>query len=77
MEKKWEELSSDEKQEAMFQKWLSPEGVEFASPEAEKLYKERATRIKDAVQLKKLPDRVPVLLIPSFFPAFYSGLTPL
>ncbi|MBA7465991.1 hypothetical protein ES707_01163 [subsurface metagenome] len=76
MEKQWEEMSSDEKQEAMFAKWLSPEGVEFASPEAEKLYKERATRIKDAIQLKKLPDRVPVLLNPCFFPAFYSGMTP-
>lgn len=77
MEKQWEELSPDEKQEALFQKWMSPEGVEFASAEAEKLYKERATRIKDAIQLKKLPDRVPVLLNPLFFPAFYSGLTPL
>ena len=76
MEKKWEEMSSDEKQEALFQRWISPEGVEFASPEAEKLYKERTTRIKDALQLKKLPDRVPVMLIPSFAPAFYSGLTP-
>lgn len=76
MEKKWEEMTSDEKQEALFQMWSSPEGVEFASPEAEKLYKERTTRIKDAIQLKKLPDRVPVLLIPSFAPAYYSGLTP-
>ena len=76
MEKKWEEMSSDEKQEALFQRWISPEGVKFASPEAEKLYKERATRIKDAIQLKKKPDRVPVMLIPSFAPAYYSGLTP-
>jgi len=76
MEKKWEELSSDEKQEVLFQRWLSPPGIEFASPEAEKLYKERATRIKDAIQLKKLPDRVPVFLIPSFAPAFYAGMTP-
>jgi len=76
MEKKWEEMSSDEKQEELFQRWISPEGVEFASPEAEKLYKERATRIKDAIQMKKLPDRVPVFLIPSFAPAYYSGLTP-
>ena len=75
MEKKWEELSSDEKQKVLFKRWLSPPG-EFASPEAEKLYKERATRIKDAIQLKKLPDRVPVFLIPSFAPAFYSGMTP-
>jgi uroporphyrinogen-III decarboxylase len=76
MEKQWEDMSSDEKQEALFQKWMSPEGVQFKSPEAEKLYKERATRIKNAVQLKKKPDRVPVFLIPSFAPAYYSGLTP-
>jgi hypothetical protein len=48
MEKKWEEVSSDGKQEARFAKWLSPEGVEFTSPEAERLYKERATSVKDA-----------------------------
>jgi hypothetical protein len=76
MEKKREELSSDEKQEALFQSWLSPPGIKFASPKAEKLYRERATRIKDAIQLKKLPDRVPVLVIPSFAPAFYAGMTP-
>jgi hypothetical protein len=76
MEKKWEEMSSDEKQEALFDRWLSPEGVEFASPEAEKLYKERTTRFRDAIQLKRLPDRVPVFLMPSFAPAFYTGLTP-
>jgi uroporphyrinogen-III decarboxylase len=76
MGKNWAEMSPEEKQEARFQKWLSPEGVRFAGPKAEKAYKERATRIKDAIQLKKKPDRVPVLLIPSFGPAFYSGLTP-
>jgi hypothetical protein len=76
MEKKREEMSTYEKQEALFDRWISPEGVDFVSPEAEQLYKERATRIKDAIQLKKKPDRIPVLLIPSFAPAFYSGLTP-
>jgi len=76
VEKKWQELSSDEKQEMLFQRWLSPPGIKFASPKAEKLYKERATRIKDAIQLTKLPDRVPVFLIPSFAPAFYAGMTP-
>jgi len=80
MEKKWEELSPDEKQEAMFQRWLSPKDPEgndlkFQSPEAEKLYKENVTRIKDAIQLKKLPDRVPVTIIPSMFPVAYSGMT--
>jgi uroporphyrinogen-III decarboxylase len=70
------QLSPEEKQEALFEQWLSAEGVEFVNPEAEKSYKERVTRIKDAIQLKKKPDRVPVLLIPSFFPAFYAGMTP-
>jgi hypothetical protein len=75
------QLSPDEKQEALFQRWLSPKDPEgndlqYQSPEAEKLYKERITRIKDAIQMKKKPDRVPVLVIPSFFPASYSGITP-
>jgi hypothetical protein len=76
MEKKWEELFPDEKQEALFQRWLSPQGVEFTSPKAEKSYKERVTRIKDAVQLKKVPDRVPVFPVIGFFPAYYCGMTP-
>jgi len=81
MEKKWEEMSSDEKQEALFQGWLSPkdpEGndIKFQSPEAEKAYKERVNRLIDAIQLKKLPDRVPVFTIHGFFPAFYAGFTP-
>ena len=65
MVKEWGEMSPDEKQEALFQRWLSPKDpagndLKFQSPEAEKLYKERITRIKDAIQLKKRPDRVPV-----------------
>jgi len=80
MVKEWGEMSPDEKQEALFQRWLSPKDpagndLKFQSPEAEKLYKERITRIKDAIQLKKRPDRVPVLPLPSMFPALYGGLT--
>jgi hypothetical protein len=76
MEKEWKNLSLDEKQEEMFQRWLSPKGIEFASSGAEKSYKERVTRIKDIIQLKRVPDRVPVVLMLGFFPAFYSGITP-
>ncbi len=76
MAKKWEEMSPEEKQGDLFDRWLSPEGIEFASPAAEKAYKERVTRIKDAIQLKKLPDRVPVIPLVSFFPAYYVGITP-
>jgi hypothetical protein len=75
MEKKWEAMTPDEKQEANLAKWVSAEGVKFISPEAEKAYKERATRLKNAIQLKKLPDRVPVFLIHGFYPAVYAGIT--
>ncbi|MHB8092288.1 MAG: uroporphyrinogen decarboxylase family protein [Syntrophales bacterium] len=76
MEKQWKDLSADEKQEAMFDSWLSPKGVKFVNPEAEQLYKERVTRFKDAIQLRKKPDRVPVFPNTNFFPALYSGITP-
>jgi hypothetical protein len=80
MEKTREEMSADEKQEAQFQKLLAPKDPEgkdfkFQSPEAEKSYKDRITRIKDAIQLKRLPDRVPVCPLPNMFPYNYAGLT--
>ena len=80
MEKKWEEMSADEKQEAQFQKLLSPKDPEgndlqFQSPEAEAAYRDSITRIKDAIQLKKTPDRVPVALLPSMFPFTNAGMT--
>src|SRR4030066_1195191 len=80
MEKKWEEMSADEKQEAQFQKLLSPKdpggnNLKFQSPEAEANYKANITRIKDAIQLKKTPDRVPVTLLPSMFPFTHAGMT--
>ncbi len=81
MEKQWEDMSSDEKQEEMFNRWLSPKDpqgndLKFQSPQAEKAFKDRITRIKDAIQMKKLPDRVPVFLAPNFFPVYYAGITP-
>ena len=79
MEKKWEEMSADEKQEAQFQKLLAPkdpEGndLEFQSPGAESNYKASINRIKDAIQLKE-SDRVPVTIFPSMFPFTYAGMT--
>jgi hypothetical protein len=79
MEKK--EISPEEKQEVLFQRWLSPKDpmgndLKFPNPAAEKAYKERIARIKDAIQMKKLPDRVPVFVAPSFFPIYYAGITP-
>jgi hypothetical protein len=79
MEKKWEEMSADEKQEAQFQKLLSPKDpggndLKFQSPEAKANYQAAITRLKVAIQLKKTPDRVPVTIFPSMFPFTYAGM---
>ena len=81
MEKKWEDMTAAEKQEVQFQKLLSPkdpEGndVKFQSPEAEANYKANINRIKDAIQMKKTPDRIPVVIFPSMFPYYFAGITP-
>jgi hypothetical protein len=74
------QLSSDEKLEALWQGRLSPKdpqgnALQFQSPEAEKAYKERILRFKDAIEMKKLPDRVPVTIFPSMFPWTNAGMT--
>ena len=81
MEKKREELTPEEKQEELFNRWLSPKDpqgndLKFQSPQAQKAYKERVTRLKDAIQMKKTPDRVPICILPSFFPVYHGGITP-
>lgn len=80
MEKTWEEMSSDEKQEAQFQKLLAPKDPEgndlqFQSPEAEAAYKASINRIKNAIRLKEPEDRVPICLFPGMYPIRYSGMT--
>jgi hypothetical protein len=80
MEKQWVELSPEEKQEVLFQRWLSPKlpdgsDLPFQSPEAARAYHERIERLKTVIQMKQIPDRVPVCPLPSMFPAYYSGMT--
>ncbi len=72
MEKKWKELTPEEKREERFRRWLSPPGAEFPSPEIERLYKERVMRFIRVIKLQE-PDRVPVILPAGFFAAFYAG----
>ncbi|MFC1949350.1 uroporphyrinogen decarboxylase family protein [Chloroflexota bacterium] len=74
-EKSWQELSSDEKLEKRLQAWLSAPDIEFASAEAEADYKARATRIMDAILLRKEPDRVPVMPSLGGLAAAYCGYT--
>jgi hypothetical protein len=70
---------AQEKREALFQRWLHPKDgagndLPFQSPEAAQAYQERILRIKDAIELRK-PDRVPVIIMPSFFPFYNAGMT--
>jgi hypothetical protein len=63
----WENMSAEEEQEARFSRWLAGEGLQFKSKEAKARYQRRVTRVKDAIQLKKTPDRVPVFPFGTFF----------
>ena len=49
MQRKWAQLTPKEKREERFKSWLWP-GIEFASPQAERLYQERITRFIDVIQ---------------------------
>lgn len=68
MEKARNDMTIEEKQEDRFNRWLSAEGFDFESLEAKASYQTKITRFKDAVQLKKTPDRVPVFPFHTFMP---------
>ncbi len=63
------------KYENKFNEWISPQGMTFASAEAEKAYKTRTQMIKDVVELKK-PVRIPICPNIGFYPFNYAGVTP-
>jgi hypothetical protein len=69
----WQKMSLKERQAARLQSWASPE-VEFASPEAEQAYKQRAQMIIDVINLET-PERVPIIPWWGTFPAHYAGVT--
>ena len=74
MEKRWEDMSWEERREERFKKWLNPTGVKFRSPEAAKKYQERATRLMKAIKME-IPDRVPVHIPAGSIVAYNAGLT--
>jgi hypothetical protein len=71
----WQVLSPDEKLERRLQAWISAPDIRFASSSAEADYKARATRIMDAILLRKTPDRVPVMPSLGGLAAAYCGYT--
>lgn len=68
-------MTREDKGKQMFELWLSGNGVEFVNQDAEESYRKKVTRIMDAIQLEKVPDRVPVCPMTGFFPAYYAGIT--
>ena len=74
MDKKWMELTPDEKRVERFKRWLSPPDVKFSSLETEEAYKKRVTRFIKAIRLEE-PDRVPVILPAGDFPIYNAGMT--
>src|SRR4030042_496829 len=75
MPKTWEEMTAEERKSDLCGKWLSPPGVKFENPAAEKAYKARVQRFLDALNMKK-PDRVPIYPMFGLFAAYYSKMTP-
>ena len=66
---------ADRKQEALFDQWLSGENIPFTDADAAMAYRERVTLIKDAIQLKKTPARIPICPSAGFFPVQYAGVS--
>ena len=72
MEKK---VTPAEKREARFRAWSAAEGIQFENPEAEVSYKKAVERFRDVALLEKIPDRVPVLALGTFFETALHGVT--
>ncbi|GAB6062764.1 uroporphyrinogen decarboxylase family protein [Deferrisoma palaeochoriense] len=70
----WKELTADEKYRERMRVWQEGEGLAFPSAEAREAYRERASRIRAAVELGK-PERVPVCPFVGLYPARHGGAT--
>jgi uroporphyrinogen-III decarboxylase len=76
MQIEWKKMTTDEKLETMLKLWSAPPNVKFKDDRAKEAYKVRFDRLIDTVLLRKQPDRIPVVPMTGFFPAFNVGLTP-
>jgi hypothetical protein len=56
----WNSLTPEEKRKLRLDAWVRGDGIRFASPKARADYTARATRFRDALELGKTPDRVPI-----------------
>ncbi|MBN1101937.1 MAG: uroporphyrinogen decarboxylase [Deltaproteobacteria bacterium] len=77
MKERFLEVRPDAKdrQEERFDVWLKGEGIPFVDQHAEAAYRERVNLMKDAIQLRKTPSRIPICPSAGFFPAQAGGIT--
>src|SRR4030042_1839876 len=77
MKERFVEVSqeAEKKQEERFEILLKGEGIPFADGDAEAAYRERVTLMKDAIQLRQRPNRIPICPSAGFFPMQYAGIT--
>ncbi|AUX10090.1 uroporphyrinogen-III decarboxylase [Halalkaliarchaeum desulfuricum] len=61
--------------EPTLESWIGGEGIDFEDEAAREQYRTRAQRYADAI-LREEPDRVPVAVLSTFYPAFHHGITP-
>ena len=75
MKERFLNVSEDagQKQEEQFNTWLLGESIPFADNNAAAAYRERVSLIEDAIQLKKIPSRIPICPSAGFFPIQYAG----
>jgi uroporphyrinogen-III decarboxylase len=72
-DKKWSEMTPQEKREQRFKWWLDAESINFINAAAKKSYKQRIQRMIDVYNVKE-PDRVPVSLMVGSLPAYLYGI---
>jgi hypothetical protein len=77
MKERWIEptADADQNQAERFDNWLLGKGIPFVSSEAEADYQARVTLMKDAIQLKKPPSRIPICPSAGFFPIQYANVS--
>lgn len=77
MKDRWLELSADagHKQEESFNRWLAAENIPFENDESALAYKTRVALIIDAIQLLKVPERIPICPSAGHFPIEYAGIS--
>jgi uroporphyrinogen-III decarboxylase len=77
MQERFVDVSTDAEvnQDLQFDVWLRGDGIPFADDDASAAYRERVSLIKDAIQMKKVPDRIPICPSAGFFPIQYAGVS--